>query len=47
LIRCGTEPLAQVYPDMELGTILERYEKLRSMIKPDLYMVQDLTQSTK
>jgi hypothetical protein len=37
----------KVHPDMELGTTFERYEKLRSLIKSDLYVVQDLIQSTK
>ncbi|MGA9586909.1 MAG: hypothetical protein WBQ95_16350, partial [Terracidiphilus sp.] len=37
----------KVHPDMELGTTFERYEKLRSMVKSDLYTVQDLIQSAK
>ena len=37
----------KVHPDMELGTTFEKYEKLRSLAKSQLYVVQDLIQSTK
>ena len=37
----------KVHPDMELGTTFERYEKLRTLSKAQLYVVQDLIQSTK
>ena len=32
---------------MELGTTFEKYEKLRSLAKSQLYVVQDLIQATK
>jgi len=37
----------KVHPDMELGTTFEKYEKLRSLTKSQLYVVQDLIQSSK
>jgi len=37
----------KVHPDMELGTTFERYEKLRTLSMSQLYVVQDLIQSTK
>jgi hypothetical protein len=37
----------KVHPDMELGTTFERYEKLRSLTKSQLYVVQDLIESAK
>ena len=37
----------KVHPDMELGTTFQRYEKLRSLINSELYVVQDLISSKK
>jgi hypothetical protein len=37
----------KVHPDMELGTTFEHYEKLRSLTMSQLYVIQDLIQSTK
>jgi hypothetical protein len=37
----------KVHPDLELGTTFERYEKLRSLTRNELYVVQDLINSNK
>jgi hypothetical protein len=41
------ERFRKVHPDMELGTTFEHYEKLRTLINIELYVVQDLISSSK
>jgi hypothetical protein len=37
----------KIHPDMELGTTFQHYEKLRSLINSELYVVQDYISSNK